>query len=60
MSVLEKLERRIFEITFQEKLSHLSSCLSALPIVHEIYEQKGNRALLLHLGYGQGNNRTLK
>jgi transketolase len=40
MSVLEKLEKRIFEITFQEKLSHLSSCLSALPIVHEIYEQK--------------------
>lgn len=33
-------ERRIFEITYQEKLSHLSSCLSAWPIVHEIYEEK--------------------
>lgn len=40
MSMLQKLEKRIFEITFQEKLSHLSSCLSALPIIHEIYEQK--------------------
>jgi len=40
MSTLEKLQKRIFEITFQEKLSHLSSCLSALPIIHEIYDQK--------------------
>jgi len=40
MSTLEKLQKRILEITFQEKLSHLSSCLSALPIIHEIYDQK--------------------
>jgi transketolase len=33
-------ERRIIEITYQEKLSHLSSCLSAWPIIHEIYDQK--------------------
>lgn len=33
-------ERRILEITYKEKLSHLSSCLSAWPIIHEIYEQK--------------------
>lgn len=33
-------ERRIFEVTYQEKLSHLSSCLSAWPIIHEIYEEK--------------------
>jgi len=34
------IERRIIDITYQEKLSHLSSCLSAWPIIHEIYEEK--------------------
>jgi len=32
--------RRLIDITYQEKLSHLSSTLSALPIIEEIYEQK--------------------
>lgn len=32
--------KRIFEITYKEKLSHLSSCLSSLPIIYNIYEQK--------------------
>lgn len=32
--------RRIIDITYQERLSHLSSCLSAWPIIHEIYEEK--------------------
>ena len=34
------LQKRIIDITYQEKLSHLSSCLSALPIVEEIYTKK--------------------
>ena len=34
--------RRIIDITYQEKLSHLSSCLSAWPIIHEIYDRKSN------------------
>jgi len=33
-------ERRILDITYQEKLSHLSSCLSAWPIINEIYNKK--------------------
>ena len=37
---MHPIERRIFDITYQEKLSHLSSCLSAWPIIHEIYEEK--------------------
>jgi transketolase len=37
---MHRIERRIFEITYKEKLSHLSSCLSAWPIIHEIYETK--------------------
>ena len=32
--------KRIIDITYQEKLSHLSSCLSAWPIIHEIYDLK--------------------
>lgn len=32
--------RRLIDITYQEKLSHLSSTLSALPIIEEIYSQR--------------------
>jgi transketolase len=34
--------RRIIDITYEEKLSHLSSCLSAWPIIHEIYDRKAD------------------
>ena len=37
---MHQIEQRIIDITYQEGLSHLSSCLSAWPIIHEIYEQK--------------------
>jgi len=37
---MNKLERRIIDITYQEKQSHLSSCLSAAPIIEEIYAKK--------------------
>lgn len=40
MKLLEKITKRLIDITFQEKLSHLSSCLSSLPIILEIYEKK--------------------
>ena len=33
----DALAKRLVEITYQERLSHLSSTLSALPIVEEIY-----------------------
>lgn len=33
-------QRRIIDITYQERLSHLSSTLSALPIIEEIYAEK--------------------
>ncbi len=35
-----ELAKRIIDISYQEKLSHLSSTLSALPIIEEIYEKK--------------------
>ena len=37
---MNNLERRLIDITYQERLSHLSSVLSALPIVEEIYAAK--------------------
>jgi len=39
---MHQIERRIIDITYQEKLSHLSSVLSAWPIIHEIYDEKAN------------------
>jgi len=37
---MNKLQRRIIDITYQERQSHLSSCLSAAPILEEIYKKK--------------------
>ena len=37
---MSPLQRRVIDITYQERLSHLSSTLSALPIIEEIYEQR--------------------
>jgi len=46
------LERRLVDITYQERLSHLSSTLSALPIIEEIYaEKKANEVFILSNGH---------
>jgi len=37
---LHPIEKRILDITYQEKLSHLSSCLSAWPIIYNIFNKK--------------------
>ena len=37
---MNKLQQRIIDITYQELQSHLSSCLSAAPILEEIYKKK--------------------
>lgn len=34
------LKKRILEISYRHKLSHLGSCLTAVDIIKEIYEQK--------------------
>jgi transketolase len=36
----QALMKRVVEITYNEKLSHLSSTLSAMPIIEEIYDKK--------------------
>lgn len=49
---MNNLIKRIFEITYQEKLSHLSSTLSAAPIIEEIYnEKKENEIFILSNGH---------
>jgi transketolase len=49
---MKKLEKRIMDITYQEGLSHLSSTLSALPIIEEIYkEKKDDEVFILSNGH---------
>lgn len=47
-----KLQKRLIDITYQEKLSHLSSCLSSLPIIEEIYSlKKDDEVFILSNGH---------
>ncbi len=49
---MNKLQKRIIEITYQEKLCHLSSVLSAAPILEEIYAQrKDDEVFILSNGH---------
>lgn len=38
---LIKLHNRIVDISYKHKLSHLSSCLTSLPIIYDVYNQAG-------------------
>lgn len=44
---MNKLKRRIVDITYQEKLSHLSSTLSAAPILEEIYNRRNDDEVVI-------------
>jgi transketolase len=49
---INTLARRVIDITYQERLSHLSSTLSALPIIEEIYsKRKDNEVFILSNGH---------
>ena len=49
---IEKLTRRIFDISFKYHLCHLSSCISSLPILIEIYnKKKENEPFILSQGH---------
>jgi len=39
---LKKLHNRLIDISYRHKLSHLSSCITSLPIIYYIYEHKHN------------------
>lgn len=52
MKSLEIITKRLIQITYDEKLSHLSSCLSALPIIWNIYNKKNdNEVFILSNGH---------
>jgi transketolase len=38
--MLQKLSKRVLELSFKHKLAHIGSCLTALPIIYDIYEAK--------------------
>lgn len=40
MKEIEKLNRRILELSVKHKLSHLGSCFTSLPIILEIFNKK--------------------
>lgn len=40
MKEIEKLNRRILELSIKHNLSHLGSCFTSLPIILEIFNQK--------------------
>jgi transketolase len=44
---MNPLLRRIVDITYQEKISHLSSTLSAAPILQEIYTQRNEDEVVI-------------
>lgn len=49
---MNSILRRIVDITYQEKLSHLSSTLSAAPILQEIYDtRKDHEVVILSNGH---------
>jgi len=46
------MERRLIELTYDHKLSHLGSCLTALPIIDHIYKtKKANDIFVLSSGH---------
>jgi len=46
-SGINKLKRRILEISYRNKLSHISSCISAVEIIDEIYKRKKENDLFI-------------
>jgi len=52
MPILNKLERRIVDISYKKKLSHLGSCLTALRLIDNIYKvKKDNEPFVLDNGH---------
>lgn len=40
LSEINKIKLRILEISYEHKLSHIGSCLTALPIIYECYSMR--------------------
>lgn len=44
---INKLKRRILEISYNEKLSHLSSCLNSVDTIYKIYQRKNDQDIFI-------------
>ncbi len=57
MENYKKLHNRIIDISYSEKLSHISSCLTTLPILYSIYNNKKKDDIVIlsngHAGLAQ-------
>jgi transketolase len=40
MNTLKDLKKRVLELSYENELTHIGSCLDALPIIYDIYAQK--------------------
>lgn len=50
---MNQLEKRIIEISYRNKLSHIGSCLTLLPILQEIYKVKlPDEKCIISCGHG--------
>jgi len=47
MCIKKEIIKRLIDITYEEKLSHLSSCLSSLPIIWDIYNKKNDDEIFI-------------
>jgi len=51
------LHNRLIDITYQKQLSHISSCVTTLPILYDIYENKNDNDIVIlsngHAGLAQ-------
>ena len=50
---INNLTKRVLEISYKNKLSHLGSCLTALPIIDAIYSMKGEEDRFVLLGFSE-------
>lgn len=55
--MIEQLQKRLIELTYKHKLSHLSSTMSALPIMYDIYNKMVDNDIFIlssgHAGLAQ-------
>ena len=47
MNQLNKLEKRVLEISYNKKLSHISSCLTAVNLIDNIYKIKKSEDIFI-------------
>lgn len=49
--LINKLSRRVLEISYKHKASHLSSCLNMVPILVDVYSQVTDEVVILDNGH---------